>query len=84
MICFTTAIGEHGMCAVVVAARRLTALEACGFNLLSDDFLGPETPEEKWEKINTSLVETAYSPWVQNMSSKEKKCCVLLAVRRTV
>jgi hypothetical protein len=59
---FTTNSGEPVICAVVVAARQHTALKACGFNPLTDDFVGPETLEEKYEKTNASLVGTAYSP----------------------
>jgi hypothetical protein len=44
---FTAANGDPVMCAVIVAAKHLTAFEACGINYLSVDFLQPESLEQK-------------------------------------
>jgi hypothetical protein len=44
---FTAASGEPAMCAVIVAAKRLTGIEASGFNPLSTDMDEPGTLEEK-------------------------------------
>jgi hypothetical protein len=47
MLRFTTASEDPVICAVVVVTNQLTLLDACGSNPLSDNFLGPETLEEK-------------------------------------
>jgi hypothetical protein len=44
---FTAALGEPMMCAVIVAAKKLTAIEASGFNPLSTGMDEPRTLKEK-------------------------------------
>jgi hypothetical protein len=47
---FTIVNGVPIMCALIIAAKKTTALETSGINYLSEDFLEPGTLEEKTTK----------------------------------
>jgi hypothetical protein len=81
---FTTASGEPVMCAVVLAAKQLTTLEAYGFNCLVTTSLEPKLWKKQLEKTNTRMFVNTFPPLVQHASSKGKKGRVLYAVQRTV